>query len=51
LRGARCGSNGSIRDHSSLSISSFGIALRPDKARRKVNISRKKLTAFSIKPI
>ena len=48
LRGARLGRNGSIRLHSLSSISSFGIALHPDKTRQKVNTFRQKLTATSI---
>ncbi len=45
LRGARLGSKGSIRLHNKSSISSFGIVLRPDKTRQKVNTVRQKLTA------
>ena len=46
LRGGRFGNNGSIRNHSSSSISSFGIALSPEKIRQKVNTVTKKLIAL-----
>jgi hypothetical protein len=48
LRSARFGNNGSIRDHSSLSISSFDIALHPEETELKVNTAHQKLTALFI---